>query len=281
MLDIPLDGPPVSAFPRLQHRCGLSGLVLHALPPGHVSIRYRCDTHLFDVNQRETRGRFAIDSDRVRPFAHPVESVALYPAGSDFRLGVHNADWGALIEIAPDRLSGLFEEVLDAAAPDLRFTGYRPHARAATLGRMLSDHLRTGRVNPLYAEGLALAVVGLTLESALDLAAPAVAGTEPRIARAVEHIEAHLGDVASIAEIAAVVCMSPSHFARAFRAAMGEAPWAYVLRRRTERAVRRIRLTRAPLSAIAVDCGFADADAMARAVRRHAGVPPSALRGDA
>jgi AraC family transcriptional regulator len=135
-------------------------------------------------------------------------------------------------------------------------------------------------VNPLYAEGLALAVVGLTLEAALGLAAPAIAGTEPRIARAVEHVEAHLPDVASIAEMAAVACMSPSHFARAFRAAMGEAPWAYVLRRRTERAVRRIRLTRVPLVAIAYDCGFADADAMARAVRRHAGVPPSALRGD-
>ena len=106
-------------------------------------------------------------------------------------------------------------------------------------------------------------------------------GTDRRIGRAIDYLEAHLGEALSVAELASVATMSASHFARSFRSATGEAVWAYVQRRRAERACEMVSRTSLPLSRIAEACGFADAGHLGRACRRRYGRAPGEVRGNA
>jgi len=91
-------------------------------------------------------------------------------------------------------------------------------------------------------------------------------------------IEAHLGDDVRVAELAAIAGTSPQHFARAFKRKLGEAPYAYVRRRRLDRARDAVRASDEPLHVIAARLGFADQAHLTRWFRRRFGVPPGALR---
>jgi AraC-like DNA-binding protein len=65
---------------------------------------------------------------------------------------------------------------------------------------------------------------------------------------------------------------------RGFRQVFGVTPVAYRLIQRTRRAMAAVRVSGAPLSAVAQDCGFADQAHMSRAIRRLANTTPGALR---
>lgn len=99
-----------------------------------------------------------------------------------------------------------------------------------------------------------------------------------RLARVVEYVEAHLGEPMTVVDLARAAAMSPSSFGRAFRAATGEAPWAFVQRRRLERARRMLLTTSEPVTAIAHACGFAHPGHLATAFRAAYGVTPSEAR---
>lgn len=99
-----------------------------------------------------------------------------------------------------------------------------------------------------------------------------------RVARARDHIEAHLGQPLSVTDLAAVAAMSPSHFSRSFKAATGEAVWAYVQRRRCEQARDMLRFTSEPIAVIAHRCGFASQAHLTSSFKRAFDVTPAAFR---
>jgi AraC-like DNA-binding protein len=99
-----------------------------------------------------------------------------------------------------------------------------------------------------------------------------------QIARVTRHIDANLAEKMAIPALAALTRLSSSHFARAFRTTVGETPYAYVIRRRIERAQELILATEKPLAEIALDCGLADQAHMTRLFRRAVGVTPGAWR---
>jgi len=99
-----------------------------------------------------------------------------------------------------------------------------------------------------------------------------------QIARVTRFVDDHLAEKMAVSSLAAVARLSSSHFARAFRATVGESPHAYVIRRRIERAQEQILTTGRPLAEIALDCGFGDQAHMTRLFRRVAGMGPGAWR---
>jgi len=72
-----------------------------------------------------------------------------------------------------------------------------------------------------------------------------------------EHIDAHLTDNTSLAELARVAGLSPYHLLRVFKASTGLPPHAWRNQRRIQHA-RRLLSTGRPLSEVALDAGFAD-----------------------
>ncbi len=106
----------------------------------------------------------------------------------------------------------------------------------------------------------------------LDLQRP-----EGRFSALLDHVRSHLQAPHRVDALAAHACMSPRHFARAFRAETGTTPAHAVERLRVE-AARAALEGGAAVQAVARDCGFGNAERMRRSFQRLLGRPPAALR---
>jgi len=76
-----------------------------------------------------------------------------------------------------------------------------------------------------------------------------------QINRVASFIDSNLASTIRIRDLAAVTRLSASYFSRAFRSVIGEPPYAYVMRRRVERAQEIMLRTDMPLSQIALIAG--------------------------
>ena len=92
------------------------------------------------------------------------------------------------------------------------------------------------------------------------------------------YIEAHLSEPLSVAELSALVYLSPSQINRIFRRALGVSPYAYILDRRLARAKLLLRATPMPVRDIAEGLGFCDEHYFTSLFRRKHGITPSAYR---
>ena len=99
-----------------------------------------------------------------------------------------------------------------------------------------------------------------------------------RLARVEAYVEAYLGEPLTVAELAGVAGVSTFHFSRAFKAATGLTPHAFVTRRRMARARVLLEAGRLPLARVARACGFASQSAFGQAFRSHTGLTPGACR---
>lgn len=96
-------------------------------------------------------------------------------------------------------------------------------------------------------------------------------------ARVIEYMHAHLSRPITIHELAAVVQLSPYHFARAFRQMHGVPPHRYLLRMRLEHARDLLARTDMSITEIAAACGYTSQH-LVRSFRRHIGTTPGDYR---
>ena len=92
------------------------------------------------------------------------------------------------------------------------------------------------------------------------------------------YIADHLSRRITVAELAQVACLSPSHFHAQFKDRVGLTPHQYLLRQRLDRAARLLRETDLPLVGVAGECGFSSQSALTTAMRRYLGLTPRSLR---
>jgi AraC-like DNA-binding protein len=97
------------------------------------------------------------------------------------------------------------------------------------------------------------------------------------IERAVAHIEAHLFDACSVAELASRAGASESTLLRSFRREMGESPAAYWRNRRLDEALVLLRSGRHSIAELATRVGYDNPTAFGHAFRRRFGVAPSSF----
>ncbi|BAY81710.1 AraC family transcriptional regulator [Calothrix parasitica NIES-267] len=93
-----------------------------------------------------------------------------------------------------------------------------------------------------------------------------------------DFIEDNLAESLTIADIAAVVHMSQFHFARVFKAAIGESPHRYVTQRRMERAKILLEVTKFPVVEIAYRVGFNNPSHFTSQFRKYMGMTPKKYR---
>ena len=100
-----------------------------------------------------------------------------------------------------------------------------------------------------------------------------------RINRVVDHIETNLDRPLPLERLADVAHFSKYHFHRIFFAHVGETPGQFIQRLRIEKAARLLIANRGrSVTDVALDCGFSDSAAFARAFRAVFGVSPSGFR---
>jgi len=139
------------------------------------------------------------------------------------------------------------------------------------LDRILVDALNTA---------LAVQITRLCSDQTAILLEPSNGLSHERLKRVCDYVEAHHDNRLTLVDLASVACLSPSHFSRSFKQAVGVGPQRYVARRRLERAKTLMRRTRQPLALIAQEPGFADQSHLTSAFRREIGVTPGHFRAE-
>jgi AraC family transcriptional regulator len=101
-----------------------------------------------------------------------------------------------------------------------------------------------------------------------------------QLRRSTEHMQAHLTEDISLAEVAKITRLSQSQFARSFRDSTGLPPYRCILRSRVQRAEQMLATTKLSISEIATNVGFADQSHFTKAFRRFVGATPKRWRED-
>jgi AraC family transcriptional regulator len=139
-----------------------------------------------------------------------------------------------------------------------------------------------GVAGRLYAEALADALAAHFLRRYAGCRPDVQEGSgglpPATLRRTLAYIEAHLEEALSLAALADVVQMSPSHFAHHFKQATGQTPHHYVIARRIARAQHLLAETDLPLSAIGPQVGWKDQSYFTALFRKHLAMTPKAYR---
>jgi AraC-like DNA-binding protein len=105
-------------------------------------------------------------------------------------------------------------------------------------------------------------------------------GSEKRsVRRAVEYIDAYYSRSPSVAELAEIACLSKYYFIRAFSRHVGLTPYAYLVNRRVNAALRLLSRGYLPADA-ATASGFCDQSHMINAIRQRRGITPGKYVAD-
>ena len=181
-------------------------------------------------------------------------SLSLYPA--NLRQSV---SWDREVDI----LLLDFEPTLLALGNDRpnlppKLTFFDPLIQQIALA--LKSALENGLGSRLYEESMANALA-VHLLSRYSTRTPAIwqprgGLSQPDLMQVVDYIHAHLEQNLSLAELAAVVQLSPWHFARLFKQSTGVSPHQYHIRCRIERA-KQLLLSRLAIADVAQVVGFA------------------------
>ncbi len=99
-----------------------------------------------------------------------------------------------------------------------------------------------------------------------------------RLDRVLDYIEANLEADISVTDLAREACFSLFHFVRAFRAAVGRPPHAYLSERRLDRAKQLLAYSGASLSDVALTCRFSGQANFTKAFTRAMGMSPGRYR---
>ncbi len=263
------------------------------LPPGALDLKMVADAHFVDINLNGVIHDIAVDSDQRQKEFAPPDTLAFGMAGTSLSIATVNSLPGCYVEFADATLADWCERADLDVNLHPGFLSYDVDPVAAKLGRgaiafLISDACGKSATDMLTAEAIVLAIGS----RALARLEAGNAGSfdenndhyrrrldKGRIMRAVDWVEAHIFDNRlSIAEMSRVANLSPSHFAGVFKAAMGETPYQYILRRRAQSAHDLIAGTHEPLSRIAHKAGFSSQAHMNLVIKRQFGATPSMLR---
>jgi AraC family transcriptional regulator len=153
------------------------------------------------------------------------------------------------------------------------------HAAAAWAARVRTEVRQRDAVSSLAIDGAMTLMIADLARSRVD-----PAHTRPRWLRVVEDaLEASVAAPPSVDELAALAGVHPTHLLRTFRRHHGTTISSYVRERRIQRARVEVAKADRPLSAIALDAGFADQSHFTRVFRQAFGETPGqyarSLRG--
>jgi len=98
------------------------------------------------------------------------------------------------------------------------------------------------------------------------------------IGRVIEYIHAHMGTKLTVAKLAGIACMSPSHFAHVFKADAGKTPLAYVNEARMRRVKKLLLAGDLSIAEIALECGFGSPSYLTASFCKKYKVSPSRFK---
>lgn len=219
--------------------------------------------------------------------ATDVGDICQMPAGVGARFawdvgeGVQRS---IMVEFSEELLSTYCPERFDGpmAQGHLRPCDYAPAPAMASLIKLLAREIEPATARgPLFADMLIRLLAIEICESAWTRRPPAAAegqAHDRRIVRAIDYINANLGENLSLRDIAAASGLSVGTLGRLFPRHTSASPHAYMLRRRIEKARQLLQSSELPIAQVALATGFADQAHLSKALKRYLGMTPRSLR---
>ena len=179
-------------------------------------------------------------------------------------------------------LSDLANKTFNADSFDLFSNGipYRDE-RLLKLCTLVRDEL-SGENEPLMLDALGVAIGIHLLRTTSTLGNPKASyrsALSPRKLRLVkEYIINNLSTEITLADLAALVDLSPDHFWRCFRDEMGMTPYEYMTRARIELVMSKLSDASMTLAEASLIAGFSSQSHMTKVFRKQMGVTPGKWR---
>lgn len=210
--------------------------------------------------------------------------LVLVPRGEPRLWQVDGTAEALILSLPPTltRKSALQE--MDADPADLALMPRVGHADPLVyaIGQAILGELQTGGLlGVLYLESLfrTLALHLLRNHAVFRQQPRPMSGKLPKEAlrRIRDYVYAHLDSEITLEALAALVHLSPYHFARKFKEATGLPPYQYVLQCRVEQAKALLTAGKHSISEVAQAVGFAGQSHLTRHIKHAFGVTPGAL----
>lgn len=155
----------------------------------------------------------------------------------------------------------------------------------ATMERLAAEAIAPGFAADLLVDALAT-TLAVDLARYFRRSRGSVAAGQGRLAawqlrRVEDLVGGSTGKRLTIAELASAAEVSPSHFARSFRASTGRTVHRFVEEARLSRAQAMLRETDLPLKQVAAALGFSGPSSFTLAFRRATGTTPARYRAEA
>jgi AraC family transcriptional regulator len=216
--------------------------------------------------------------DRVRPgslfIARADSEIEARWATNSWPTMVLQLDNSKLAHLAPEQVSTIEKSLVSAMAPN--------DSRLAALMLAVREEVRGGcSSGRLYGEAISLALLAYLAGSyatpqRVDDRAATFSPAQKR--SIVTYIRANLSGNISIKELAHVVQLSPSHFARMFKTSFGVTPYRFVMQERIDQARTMLKNRELSASQIAMAFGFASQSHFVKVFRQFTGVTPKQYR---
>lgn len=160
---------------------------------------------------------------------------------------------------------------------------YAPAATPAYVAYLIESAVRFLELDPATSREHLLRAFALMKRGAESATSTTMPSNRGKLAtwqakRVLAYIDANLGRDLQTGELAKLARLSDSHFCRAFKVSVGMSPYEYITRRRVELARTMMKTTSAPLSQVALECGWQDQSSFCRTFRRVLGLSPNAWR---
>lgn len=215
---------------------------------------------------------------RVEARVRPGQSV-LMAAGRSNRWHWDRATEEAHVFLRPGFLEEAAAEIGDGRAEVIDRAGFDDLPLRQTV-LAVADELHTaGGPAPLFLDMAAAALARHLLARHCDgrgLSLPATDGilTARQLRRVLALVEGRLDEAIGLDDLAAAAGVSRFHFARAFKAAVGESPYRWLTGLRVEKAKAVLAQTRLSLIEVAISVGFESQSHFGQVFRARTGLTP-------
>ncbi len=147
---------------------------------------------------------------------------------------------------------------------------------------LLAELKSGGMMGQLYVESLTQVLVIHLLRNywtfTQEITSENRSLTRTQLQQAIDYIHTHLDRDLSLVELAGVVNISPTYFARLFKRAMGISPHQYVIQQRVERAKLMLSKTDLAIADIALQVGNSCQSHLTQQFKRLTGMTPKQVR---
>ena len=244
-------------------------------------VNWRSDHHRVVLALSDLHGTAYVNGGPARQIRQSQGTLGFTPSNMAARIIMPA---GRLIQIlqSPEMYEPIISDTTRGGGVDFDRSYHIEDPLVSQIVTTIAHEMEGGFLDRLLVDALNTALAARILHHLVD---PSKITLEPsnglprkRLQRVCDYIEAHLDGRLTLDDLAGVACLSPYHFSRSFKQAVGVGPQRYVMQQRIERAKTLMRRTNQPLALIAQEAGFADQSHLTSIFRRELGTTPGRYR---